>query len=33
MVNLDFGFEDNGDRFSWFLQGGPAIVIPEDEGK
>ena len=33
MVNLDFGFEDNGDRLSWFLQGGLEIVIPEDEGK
>ena len=33
MVNLDLGFENNGDRFSWFVQGGPAIVIPEDEGK
>ena len=30
IVNLDFGFEDDVDRFSWFVQGGPAIVIPED---
>ena len=32
-VNLDFGFEDDDDRFSWFVQGGPAIVMPEDAGK
>ena len=32
-VNLDFGYEDDGNRFSWFVQGGPAIVIPEDAGK
>ena len=30
IVNLDFGFEDDADRFSWFVQGGPAVVIPED---
>ena len=32
-VNLDFGFEDDSNRFSWFLQGGPAIVITEDAGE
>ena len=32
-VNLDFDFDDDGNRFSWFVQGGPAIVIPEDAGK
>ena len=33
IFNLDFGYEDDGDRFSWFVQGGPAIVISEDAGK
>ena len=32
-VNLDFGFENDGNRFLWFVQGGPAIVITEDAGK
>lgn len=30
-VTLDIGYEGGGDGYSWYVQGGPAIVMPEDD--
>ncbi|OUW91401.1 MAG: hypothetical protein CBD94_01420 [Gammaproteobacteria bacterium TMED234] len=28
-VTLDIGYEDGGEGYSWFVQGGPALILPE----
>jgi len=28
-INLDVGYEGDGEGYSWYVQGGPAIVMPE----
>ena len=30
-ITLDLGYEDGGDGYSWYVQGGPAVVMPNGD--